>query len=697
MAARTLNLVGLMVLGALLQAGSALGDAAPAPVTGDPGEPIWHFKQVHRYAIDPARVAVYDPTGAWRTRGAGAGRADVTDHALSGWSFVALPQRDRTAARVREVLRAPAPLLGIDERAAAGLFVSPVLIDDLGGPMLVRPELLVRFEAGVPGAFAGRRLGMFAGARVVAENAHGLDKCFRLRTSEGSNGLDVLALAGQLASDPLVRFCEPDMVFTGRGDAIPNDPGFSQCWGLRNTGQFGGLVDFDMDVSEAWDITTGSASIKVVVIDVGVQQDHPDLNQVPGTDTSFAPGVNGGPNNACDNHGTAVAGCVTGIINNALGTCGVAPGCKVASARTFVSNVPCDGGWSSGVGETLNTLNWAASIGARVTNNSNYYGFQSSAISDLYTSTRAGGMVHFASAGNDASGTITYPSSIPSVNSVAALASNGTRASFSNFGPGLDFSAPGQTIYSTDRTGSAGYYAGDYGAVDGTSFASPYASGVAALILSQTPSLTASQVEGLMQSTGTDLGSAGYDTGFGWGMPNAYTALTGTPPPPPPPPGPFNLLSPASNATGVALSTTLDWSDASGASSYIVTLDDTSDFSSPIFSVSVAGASQVGMSPGTLQQATTYYWKVVARSPELQTTPSTPASASFTTVVPPPACRSDLSHDGAVNTVDLSLLLGDFGRTVAPGSGADLNSDGRVNTADLIILLSEFGRSDCPV
>src|SRR5262249_19621189 len=140
----------------------------------------------------------------------------------------------------------------------------------------------------------------------------------------------------------------------------------------------------------------------------------------------------------------------------------------------------------------------------------NHYGFTSSAIASAYSSTRDAGIVHFAAAGNDASTTITYPANLPSVNSVAALNRNGNLASFSNHGAGLDFSAPGQAIYSTDRTGMNGWVAGDYVTVDGTSFASPYAAGVAALILSVNATLTAPQVEQLMQISCVDRGAAGY-------------------------------------------------------------------------------------------------------------------------------------------------------------------------------------------
>jgi len=277
----------------------------------------------------------------------------------------------------------------------------------------------------------------------------------------------------------------------------------------------------DMDGDSAWDTHQGDSTIKVLILDTGVQQDHPDINQLPGADFT-GQGGGGGPVNGCDNHGTWVAGCVSAKINNSLGTVGIAPGCKVLSARPFISNIPCNGSWSADYLWTVDALDWGEMQGARVSNNSNSYGGTSSAMDAKYLSTYNNGMVHFASAGNDNTSNIAYPAEIPVVNAIAAIQPNGNKASFSTYGPGLDFSAPGENIYSTAR-GS------DYSFVSGTSFASPYSAGVAALILSQNPGLTSVQVEDIMKCTSKDRGATGYDLIYGWGMVNAENALLNVP------------------------------------------------------------------------------------------------------------------------------------------------------------------------
>ena len=122
---------------------------------------------------------------------------------------------------------------------------------------------------------------------------------FELR-SNLRNGFEVLIEANRFALDPHVLWAEPDMQFSAQKRLIPNDAGFGNVWRIVNTGQFGGDGrTSDMDGDLAWDITTGSASIKVLRHGHGVQQDHPELNLLPGSDFTIE-GGDGGPHNECD-------------------------------------------------------------------------------------------------------------------------------------------------------------------------------------------------------------------------------------------------------------------------------------------------------------------------------------------------------------------------------------------------------------
>jgi len=501
-----------------------------APTSGalapnDAADHIFHFKARRALTLDATRIAVY-------RRGAPAGvgvpatlrdtRVEVAPGprlAAPGWTLLALPrrlqQRDRYEALVAELA----------EDASVD-FASPVFVDRLGGPLLVTRDILVGVDRSQRPRRARRLLENAVDGRVIDEQWAGMPNAFRVR-SRSRNGFEVLAQANALAQQAWVEFAEPDMVFTGRGGGFPNDPEFDFQWALHNTGQTGGTDDMDMDAPEAWDISTGDPSILILVIDTGVEQDHPDINQVDGTDVTNDPDSagDGGPVNDCDNHGTAVAGCATAIIDNALGIAGASPDCRTASVRTFISTDRCDLSWVSQPSWTVDALAWGESIGARVTNNSNFYGFESAAIAQKYEDLRNAGIVHFASAGNDASPQVTYPASLPDVNAVGALNSDGERAPFSNFGPDLAFTAPGDEILTTDRTGLDGFGGEDFVFVEGTSFASPYAAAVAGLLLAVDPALSAFDVESIMQQTSVDLGAEGRDIVFGWGFVNANNAL----------------------------------------------------------------------------------------------------------------------------------------------------------------------------
>jgi PKD repeat protein len=219
-----------------------------------------------------------------------------------------------------------------------------------------------------------------------------------------------------------------------------------------------------------------------------------------------------------------VSGCVAAVINNHTGTIGAAPGCRVLSAKFTVSNVPCDGGGTFQFSWLVSALNWGQLQGARISSNSNGLPVSSS-VTAKYQQTYTAGMVHFASAGNDGTESIGYPASLPEVNAISAINRTGAKASFSSYGSGLSLAAPGQSIYTTDRSGSAGYASGNETTVDGTSFSAPYAAAVAALLLSVDPWLTAPEVENQLHTTAMDLGAPGFDNYYGYGLVNALGAI----------------------------------------------------------------------------------------------------------------------------------------------------------------------------
>ena len=343
------------------------------------------------------------------------------------------------------------------------------------------------------------------------------------------DGFALLQTVERLAADPRLAWVEPDWWITGRGGvAAPDDPLFPQQWAHHNTGQNGGQVDLDLDTLEAWELSTGAPSVPVLVIDTGVDLGHPDLNVAGGDDFTDDGGSGGLPFNACDNHGTWVAGCVSAIADNALGVVGSAHASPVLSARALVSEFTppsCSGNWTTNASWTVDALDWGIANGALVTVNSNSYGFTSDAIDARYLLAKSQGIVSFASSGNFSATTVSYPSSLDSVISVGAIDSTGAKASFSNSGPKLALTGPGVDIDTTDRAGFNGGSLNDYITLNGTSFSTPLVAGVAALALAADPTLQPDQVELMLAATATDLGPVGFDEDFGHGLPRARAAV----------------------------------------------------------------------------------------------------------------------------------------------------------------------------
>lgn len=404
-------------------------------------------------------------------------------------------------------------------------FASLVELDGRGNPGCASPFVLARFEADVPETAQRAVLSTLPDLWVARERFGGMDGAWRLESTLPT-GAEVVRQAAELAALPGLRWAHVDRIATGVTDGeTPDDPLFPMSWGLDNTGQtvagVTGLVDFDMDVAEAWDVTLGSSAVIVAVMDVGAQLDHPDLNVGFGADLTGS-GTTGWPVNPCANHGTAVAGCIASRFDNGIGTAGVAPLCVIASGSIGIDT--CDGKFSQFSSWNVDALEWAESIGASITNWSVSLE-DDDAVSDKLSETWIGGMMHFAAAGNKYPEPMTFPATHAKVCSVGGTKADGTKYSGSQVGPKLDLAAPAVNVQTADRTGMAGYDVSDYTVETGTSFATPYAAGVAALVRSVHPWMPPTVVRLLLEMSATDLGAPGQDDTYGFGHVNARAVL----------------------------------------------------------------------------------------------------------------------------------------------------------------------------
>uniref|UniRef100_A0A832A4D0 Peptidase S8 n=1 Tax=Desulfacinum infernum TaxID=35837 RepID=A0A832A4D0_9BACT len=302
------------------------------------------------------------------------------------------------------------------------------------------------------------------------------------------------AIARALSKHPKIQFAEPDALIPP-DDTIPNDPKYSSQWHLPL-----------MKAPGAWDYTVGDGVI-VAVLDTGVDGTHPDLSG------KLVPGWNMYDNNADTSdvygHGTNVAGVVGAAANNALGVASLAWNAKIMPVRI---SQPDGYAYYSTI---ASGLTWAADHGARIANIS-YMVTGSSTVTSAANYFRQKGGVVFASAGN--TGALENIAENPSIVSVAATTSSDTRASWSSYGNFVDLSAPGSGILTTAR-------GGNYASVSGTSFSSPAAAAVGALLLSVNPTLSPDLVERILEETAVDLGTAGWDIYYGNGRVNAQAAV----------------------------------------------------------------------------------------------------------------------------------------------------------------------------
>jgi subtilase family serine protease len=353
------------------------------------------------------------------------------------------------------------------------------------------------------------------------KKSHGLTRTYMLKVDQGS---DIPQIIKDYRQDPNVEYAEPD--FIASITLVPNDPSFSSQWSLDNIGQTGGKVDADIDAPEAWDISTGSGSTVIAIVDTGVDMQHPDLVSkiVPGYDF-----VNDDADPTDDyGHGTHVAGIASASSNNAQGATGICWACKIMPVKVLDAS---GGGYYSWI---AGGIVFSADSGAKVINMSLGGLFGSQTLQDAIEYAYSKGVVIVAAMGNGGDLTPSYPAVYPEVIAVGATDYNDLRAQFSTFGGHIDVVAPGVDILSTVPP------AGDsccsdpsgYMLLSGTSMATPHVAGLAGLIRSFNPSLSRDQVYSILKHSAEDrVGSTtedtpGWDPYYGWGRINAANALS---------------------------------------------------------------------------------------------------------------------------------------------------------------------------
>ena len=374
-----------------------------------------------------------------------------------------------------------------------------------------------------------------------------------------------------LLNDPSVDYIEPDRPVHMIAQTVP--------WGISA-----------VNAPAVHARGNKGAGVKVGIIDTGIDHTHADLaaNYAGGIDF-----VNGDNDPMDDNgHGSHVSGTVAAV-DNSIGVIGVAPSVSLYGIKVL------DRFGSGTFGDVVAGIDWAAANGMNVVNMSLGASIGTNALQTACDNAYASGVVICAAAGNDYGGPVSYPAKYSSTIAVSAVDQNNNLAVFSNKGPEVEVAAPGVGIYST-------YMGGQYATLDGTSMATPHVAGVCALIWATGQFSAPADVRNQLTATATDIGPAGRDNNFGFGLVNADAATNVGPPPNQPPTananGPYSALVGANISFSSAGSSDPDgsivsysWDFGDGA---------TSTAANPTHAYSAAGTYNVSLTVTDDQGAT---------------------------------------------------------------------------------------------
>ena len=296
---------------------------------------------------------------------------------------------------------------------------------------------------------------------------------------------------------------------------IPNDAQWANQWGPPR-----------INATNGWDVSQATTTLRVAIVDTGVDLTHPDLSIV------YNRGFGGNPTGDAQrdvrggtsiDHGTHVAGIAAAIRNNNIGIAGVANigimamGCAVWGTNGGVSQYL--------VGSGAAAINDAVANNAAVINCS--FGQQSplaAAMASALDNAQSNGVIVVCAAGNDTNNILSSPSAGWALHSwpiiVSNIQTNDTLNPGSNFGNPISLAAPGTGIFSTFTTNyTAPAAGGTYGFMTGTSQASPHVAGAAGMVRSMNLNRIAGEgARDLLFRMAEDLGSPGRDTTYGYGM-----------------------------------------------------------------------------------------------------------------------------------------------------------------------------------
>lgn len=417
--------------------------------------------------------------------------------------------------------------LGLSSVAFAGGRPDAVISGLNAGRAHEANQLIIKFR---DGATTVQRNAIRSGLRAVdVETLRGGRRGGETALMRLPAGANLQAAIRRLSTNPAIEYAEPNWVYTHA--ATSNDTYYTNgsLWGMYGDAS-SPANPFGSQAAEAWAAGhTDCSGVLVGVIDEGIYFNHPDLaaniwtnpyDPVDGIDNDGNGYVDdvrgwdfdGNSNNinsggANDDHGTHVAGTIGAVGGNGVGVAGVCwSGVKLISGRFLGRR----GGTTANAIKAVDyftDLKTRHGLNIVATNNSWGGGGFSQALQDAIERANTAGILFVAAAGNSGANndtTASYPSNYPNANiiAVAALASNGSLASYSQYGATtVDICAPGSGVFSTVPVSSKGQVVPGYASYSGTSMATPHVTGGVALYASSHPGASAANIKSAIMGT----------------------------------------------------------------------------------------------------------------------------------------------------------------------------------------------------
>ena len=525
-------------------------------------------------------------------------------------------------------------LIGIIALPQPTLAEGPIILSDISNNSennFVPGQIIVGLKNGPSSVESDIK---FKGGKILEAN----DKLNALLVKVPNKAEDAFLEA--MKNNPNVTFVVKNHVVT-KSAIIPNDPYWGDQWNMKI-----------IKAHEAWSTQLGSTDVTVAVIDTGIDDTHSDLigRVVQGYDFAYD---DNDPMDG-DGHGTHVAGTIGATTNNGIGVAGLAQ-VNILPVKVLDDN-GSGSDWSVSQGiifaeSRSDIIN--LSLGCACTEND--LPLTKLALASAYSKN----VLIVAAAGNSASSGPHYPSDDSNVISVSATTKDDKLASYSNYGNSIELSAPGG-----DTKGGpywktyvlSTYNENGYAYSIGTSMASPHVAGVAALVLSQYPNLSNTELRTHLQNTADDLGSAGLDTLYGYGRVNAQTAVTTIPV--------NDNTSPVITSISVDASSTtatITWTTDEPATS-VVDYGGTADtYDSSVFDIIYVTSHSIELSG--LSHSNTYHFMITSLDSSNNSASS--SDAQFTTASPPTLKSITISPD---NT---SITEGSTQQFIATGAYSD--------------------------